>query len=457
MNSVDKQHLHDASESTAKVYALLAVGLLALLLILIAVSPHHTLYDERYYMQSSHLLAETGSFGILMQTRTDIAAGPLYPYLHVVASPLTGLSTPAIRYVNFTCLLTSLAAIAWTLRLMGYEKPWYRAAMLLAVPMMWPTSGLALTELPALALACLAVALAAEGIVTDKAPRRLLAFALSGLFAGLAVTGRQTYLPGLAGYLLLALGERRLRLPVLLALAAASLALAPMLLAWGGLTPPWQSQLRQGLVPEYGVLSYIYLATAIALIAPGFFRPIFVSPRQRWFLVGAVGAAVLTCAATGFRIAVASRVVDKLPLGVQSIAQLGATVIMVALAAAFVIAGLANVVNLRRERVFLLFALLALALAGTAIAVSHQFSSRYVLAAFPFALLGVQRWWQLDRWAVARLGLGSALGMFSLTSYYWNEPPPDSKISPASSAASQSEFDAVRARPTIYATTASAS
>ena len=455
MNNIDSQPLRDASESTAKVYALLAVGLLAVLLILIAVSPHYPLYDERYYMPASHLLAETGSFRILMQTKTDIAAGPLYPYLHVIASPLTGLTPPAIRYVNFICLLTSIAAIAWTLRLMGHEKPWYRAAMLLAVPMIWPTSGLALTELPALALACLAVALAAEGTVTNNALRRLLAFALSGLFAGLAVTGRQTYLPALAGYLLLALGERRLTLPVLLALAAASLAIAPMLFAWGGLTPPWQSQLRQGLMPEYGVLSYIYLATAIALIAPGFFRPIFVSPRHRWLLLGAVGVAVLACTVSGFRIAVASRVVDKLPLGIQSIAQLGATVIMVALAAAFVIAGLANVVNLRRERGFLLFALLTLALAGTAIAVSHQFSSRYVLAAFPFALLGVQRWWQLDRWAVARLGLGSALGMFSLTAYYWNAPPPDPATSAGSMTVNQRELGTVRAMSTIRAVAAS--
>ena len=448
LKTIDNQPLRDAAEPAAKVFAVLAFGLLAALLILIAISPNHLLYDERYYMQASHLLAKTGSFRILMETKTDIAAGPLYPYFHVIASPLTGLTAPGIRYVNFICLLTSIAGIAWTLRLMGHEKPWYRAAMLLAVPMMWPTSGLALTELPALALACLAVALAVQGTVTTIAPRRLLAFAISGLCAGLAVTGRQTYLPALAGYVLLALGERRLTLPALLALATASLAIAPMLAAWGGLTPPWQAQLRQGLMPEYGVLSYIYLATAIALIAPGFFRPIFISPRQRWYLVGAVGVAALACAASGFRIAVASRVVDKLPVGLQSIAQLGATVTMVALATAFVIAGLANVINLRRDRVFLLFVVLALALAGTAVGVSHQFSSRYVLAAFPFALLGVQQWWHVDRWAVARLGLGSALGLFSLMAYYWNEPPPDPATSVSSLTVLQRESGAVRATST---------
>ena len=407
----------------AKAYAPLAIGLLVLLAVLIAVSPALLIYDERYYMQASRILAASGSFDVLMHTRSDIAAGPLYPYLHVIASPLTGLAAPAIRYVNFACLLTTLAAIAWTLRSMGQSAPWLRAAMLLAVPMMWPTSGLALTELPALALVALAVALAGQGMVTASASTRLGAFALSGLLAGIAITGRQTYLPALAGYVLLAFGERRLTVPALVALVLAGAALAPMVLAWHGLTPPWQTMVSQGLVPEYGVLAFVYLATATVLIAPGFFRSVYTHPNLRWLMLAAVVAAILVCAVTGFRIAVASRVIDKLPQLLQVPAQIGATVVMVSLAAAMLIAGLANLSDLRRDRVFVLLVLLALALDGTAIAVSHQFSSRYVLAAFPFALLAVQRWWTCDGWAVLRLGLGASLGLASLAAYYWNEPP----------------------------------
>ena len=409
--------------ATNRGYQATTAALLLVLAVLIAISPARLIYDEVYYMQAVHILAASGSFDVLMHTRSDIAAGPLYPYLHVVASPLTGLAAPAIRYVNFACLLITLAALAWTLRLMGQSTPRLRAAMLMSVPMMWPTSGMALTELPALALVSLAVALVGHGIVTWSGPVRLGAFALSGLLAGIAITGRQTYLPALAGYALLAIGERRLTVPALAALALAGAALTPMLIAWHGLTPPWQTQLSQGLVPEYGVLAFVYLASATALIAPGFFRSVYAKPNLRWVTLAAVMVAVVVCIVTGFRIAVASRVVDKLPHLLQVPAQIGATVFTVSLAAAMVIAGLVNLVELRRDRIFVLLVVLALTLDGTAIAVSHQFSSRYVLAAFPFALLALQRWWQCDGWAVFRLGLGATMGLASLMAYYWNEPP----------------------------------
>lgn len=406
-----------------RTYAPLAVGLLLLLAALIAISPAFLIYDERYYMQASRILANSGSFDVLMRTRSDIAAGPLYPYLHVILSPLTGLGAPAIRYINFACLLISLAAMAWTMRLMQLSVPWLRAAMLLAVPMIWPTSGMALTELPALAFASLAVALAGQGAVTASALSRLRLFALSGLLAGIAITGRQTYLPALAGYLLLALAEPRLRGPGLVGLLVAGAALAPMLIAWHGLTPPWQTQLTQGLVPEYGVLAFVYLATATLLIAPNFYRSVLISAKLRWVIAAVVVGAVLTCLVTGFRIEVAARVIDKLPHQLHLPAQIGATVVMVSIAATMAIAGVANLVEFRRDRVFVLLVLLALALDGTAIAVSHQFSSRYVLVAFPFALLALQRWWTWNGWASLRLAIGASMGLASLAAYYWNEPP----------------------------------
>ena len=170
-------------------------------------------------------------------------------------------------------------------------------------------------------------------------------------------------------------------------------------------------------------LSHVCLLNNDMLIAPGFFRSASSRPNLRWLMLGAAISAAPICLISGFRIEVAKRVVDKLPHVLQVPTQVGATVVMVSLAAAMVIAGLANLAEHRRDRVFLLLVLLALALDGTAIAVSHQFSSRYVLAAFPFALLAVQRWWHCDGWAVLRLGLGAAMGLASLSAYYWNEPP----------------------------------
>ena len=62
---------------------------------------------------------------------------------------------------------------------------------------------------------------------------------------------------------------------------------------------------------------------------------------------------------------------------------------------------------------------------GRAARIGHQFSSRYVLIAFPFALMMLQPWVRPGIWAAARLALGALLGFASLAAYYWNAPPTD--------------------------------
>ena len=81
-----------------------AGAVLVALAILIAVSPPVLIYDERYYMESSYTLA--AHFDLLGPLRNplDLAAGPLYPYVHALLAPLTKLQLPAVRYVNWVAL-----------------------------------------------------------------------------------------------------------------------------------------------------------------------------------------------------------------------------------------------------------------------------------------------------------------------------------------------------------------
>ena len=64
----------------------------------------------------------------------------------------------------------------------------------------------------------------------------------------------------------------------------------------------------------------------------------------------------------------------------------------------------------------------------TAAGIGHQFSSRYVLTAFPFALLMLQPWFRPGLGAACRMVVGAGLGFASLASYYWNAPPDDPSI-----------------------------
>ena len=173
------------------VLAMATLVLLALA-IMIAVSPRILIYDERYYMESSYYLA--AHFDLLGPLRTplDLAAGPLYPHLHVLLSPLTQLQVPAVRYVNWAALAVTLACCWRTIGLLGYRDAPARAAMLLAVPMIGPTGGMALTEVPALAMAALAMLATAEAVAAKATWRSWLWWTLSGVAAGLAILGRHS-------------------------------------------------------------------------------------------------------------------------------------------------------------------------------------------------------------------------------------------------------------------------
>lgn len=403
-----------------------AIVMLCLLAGAIAISPRILLYDERYYMESAYFLRAYRDIALMMATPLDLAAGPFYALFHVALAPVTGLHPPAIRFANLAALVLAIGATAAALRKLELERPVARGAMLLAVPMIWPTSGLALTEIPA--LACAALACAAVTGAMRSSSRAWLLWIGGGLAAGCAVLARQTYLPAFVAFPVIAWALPRHRSGAAIGLLVAVLAVLPMVVAWGGLTfPQWEPQ-RRVLAPEYGVLAFVYLATAMTLIAPHFFFGAL-RTRRIWGVILAVTASLgALAAATGARFPIAARVIAALPEAIREPAAWIAFSLMATLAVAACAAAVLRLWENRSDRRFLLLALLTTLLTGTAAGIGHQFSSRYVLTAFPFALLLVQPWFVANRWAALRLGIGAALGFASLAAYYWNRPPGNAQI-----------------------------
>jgi hypothetical protein len=405
---------------------LAAAGLvMAALAILIAISPPILIYDERYYMASSYYLA--AHFELLGPLRTplNLAAGPLYPYLHVLLAPLTGLQVPAVRYVNMAALVAVMACSWRTLALLGYRDASARAAMLLAVPMIGPASGMALTEVPAMAFASLSLLAAVEAVATAAPRRAWLWWVLSGLAAGLAILGRQTYLPALIGFALIGWQRPAQRGGAGLAILLAVVLIMPMIVIWGGLSPPMQVPAMRSIVPEYGVLAFIYLSCVTLLIAPGFFAAAIATWRRALLGAGFALLAGLAAVAGAIRFEVAARVIAAVPQSLQVPADLVLRGGMTAAAALFLVAAAINVWERRDDVRFVLFTVLTVLANGTAAGIGHQFSSRYVLIAFPFALIMLQPWVRLGFWAAVRLTLLALLGFASLAAYYWNAPPTD--------------------------------
>ena len=84
--------------------------------------------------------------------------------------------------------------------------------MMLGVPMVWVTGGIALTEAPALLMATISLLAAVFALTRVNGKRALcyIKFLTSGTFAGLAIIGRQTYLPILIGFALMCYHRERM-------------------------------------------------------------------------------------------------------------------------------------------------------------------------------------------------------------------------------------------------------
>ncbi len=395
--------------------ALIAFGSLAIitLAVMVGTSPAYYLYDEPYYLAGPQLLAKGVAVREFLLAPLETPAGPLYAAIHWLCAPLTGLRAPAIRWPNLVLLCVGLGACAAVLIRWRLDRPWARAAMLLSVPIFWVSAGMALTEMPAFAFAALACAAAAWAMTVTDCWTRWALFALAGALLGIAVLGRQPYLPAAGGFVLIALVERRLRWPALLA-ALVTIALPlPVFLVWHGLVPPHVAFVGGGLSFQHGVIGYAYLSFLLCLLAPRFFE------RSWRYCIVAWVAAVAVILATGLNagVTIASGVAARLPTPIATYFQSLAPSAFLGISACGIVAAIEHCLHHRQNRPVVLATLLMLITAATPAAVIHQFSSRYLMSAFPFVLFAVQPSFTPSRWAILRFLLGVMIGYLSLVPY----------------------------------------
>src|SRR5207249_1879666 len=153
-------------------------------------------YDEREHIGLTQIVATNGWRDALLSPENHSAAGPLYPAIHLMLSPITHLQPPAIRWVNFCCFLGVVLLLARCKPVEPVAPRLLSGFTLLAVSFLWPAVGMALTELPALLFFTCFVLLFLRVINSDVVLSRGTfgsAF-LAGLCLGAAILGRQTYL-----------------------------------------------------------------------------------------------------------------------------------------------------------------------------------------------------------------------------------------------------------------------
>lgn len=390
------------------------------LLGLIAASPHHPVYDEAWYLATVELLKRDGISLAFIRDYPG-PAGPLFTIVFAAVQSALALQLPWLRLVNFALLAASTLVMQRLLLLSELHLPaltrrqsaWLAGGLLSALPTVAVSTGMTLTEMPALffVVVFLFAAMSAE-----RANRFSYAWALvAGVALGLAVLGRQNYLVVLPCLALLAdwpprsLGARN---PLIIAAAAVSLA-APVFLIWGGLLPPRMASLGYSILPFHAVLGAGYLGIVALLIAPEMIARLKLHP-DLWI---AVALAILSLALFGTPFVPMNAAMQFASPAVISAAGWTFSAAISIVAFVFLAAVGRYVwdhVNDRRIRFYGAAVLLGVA-SNTKI---YQFSSRYIFVFLPFLLLLLAREIRLSWHLPWRLAAGATISLTSLASYF---------------------------------------
>jgi len=393
--------------------AVLLVAVLALAAAILT-SPRQYVHDELNYVLYVHLLKD---FGLTEQFLDALpgAAGPLYGFLHLIFEPLTGLSPVWMRWVNAVLLVGVIAILAaWFRRTKCADYP-LAAGSILVVPLTWLMTGVALTSLPMLVFVTLSIYLQFRGLDALARGGPVVGwFGASAVALGVAVWGRQPAVVLVVVPVVLAMLDRRLRLPAVLFVGIVAAFLVPLVIAWDGLVPP-DEEIEAGFSPGHGLLSLGYAAVYFFLLVP----------RLEWPLLKplVVAAPVIVAANVWLDMPVVYpfRTFVESFLSTTGMKIYGTTFTSLLMTAGAAFFGLV-VRALWRSRgdlqqVAIHTGLLCCMLSPVFIA--NYFSSRYAALALPYLVLAAQprRIWGWK--TILAAAAGCAMGLLSLVGHYW--------------------------------------
>ena len=407
------QQRNEASSARAPLATVLLLIAFFILVTTVALSPPEFIYDEPDYMQYVALLRQYGLTEEFLVALTG-GAGPLYAFVHHAFEPLTQLNAVRMRLVNVVLLAVVAGILAAWLRRQNRADYLPASCAILAVPMTWVLAGMALTSMPALVFVSLSLYLLLRGVeALEREGRVLVWFAAAGLSLGIAVWGRQTALVLTAVPVVLALLDRRLRIPATVFAAIVMFFTAPLVLAWEGFAPPGEAA-EEGLSLRHGLASLGYTGLCFFLLAPG---RVWLSSGP---LVIVATLAAMANAVLGIvvKCPFSSLLDDYLSAsGMAACAVLFGSFLV--FCAVLFIAWISKIIWRERRdlaRVAINAGLLCIALSPALIA--NFYSSRYTAMALPYLVLAAQPWrsWNLKMCGAAILGCGA--GWLSLLGYF---------------------------------------
>jgi hypothetical protein len=390
---------------------------LILLFFLICISPHKLVYDEGHHIAIAKSILSIGLINTLTNPPTISALGPLYSFLQLSLIDLTNLNPPWIRFINFSIFLLTIVLLILISKKLKFNDPVLTGFCIMVVPFMYPTVGMALTEIPALfffTLFCFFFIELMERLPTSP-PLSIVSWAtLAGLSLGVACLGRQTYLCALFATGIILKWDHKNLIAFFAVFISATAASLWLFWIWGGLTPPGLH--IGGINVKHGILSFAYLGFATFFVCPEWFKL-----DRLIIMLLIIIFLILLLTSFSFNYEPATTLAKLvIPNSLFYYYKYIFDALFITFAVIWIYSLYSNIrfVWGRKEMVFLYFIIFILSL--TPIAVSIQFSSRYIVTVLTLLVLILNSKIQIGLLSLVRFTFGILLGLASLATYYFH-------------------------------------
>jgi hypothetical protein len=388
-----------------------------LLTIMVAQSPRGFRYDEPFHFRLTQSVKVMGWQEALISRENGSATGPLFPALQLALEPVTGLRVPAVRWVNWVCLFAFISLVGLQLGLDSVKRTGLSAVSLISVPYLWPVTGLALTEIPALvAFTGFTYSFHRLLRLPDFITKESCAWAgFAGLCLGVSILGRQTYLvaaPVIGGMLFWMPRKWPLLLGTIL---VCFLTCGWLFVLWGALLPPAYQNSVPGISLEHGILSLGGAAGATLFLNPRWMKP----PNRLALIVCVVFGIVLNVYSRKYVNPPAKALLNTV-FDVDTARFIGfiGGCVLVILGMLWMWNSLVNAWIARRDRCQMFAFLTLFALVITPVTVTHQFSTRYLVGSLGILVVVIGAPRTFGAWWMLRMMAGSFVGAAILWTYY---------------------------------------
>ncbi len=389
-----------------------------LLFFLVLLGPNKPVYDEILFYPNLALYEQQGlSQGFLLNMK-DQAPGPLYEMVHFTFHFITNYKFPAMRVLNL--LLFGGTVIILRLILKNFKTSIQNPAfIIIGLPLIWPISGMALTEMPAMFFGTLATYFILSLAKTYYPWSKFLLAIIAAISISLSISGRVNFIAIPIATLVFAFINKGSNIIYFIIIPVLSVMIvSPIFWVWQNLVPPNQSYVNSsGINVWYGILACSYSSLLVFFISPGWF---VVNKKIASLLIFLFSLLCLLNITFNFiHFQAIKSVFSK--IGSPIIDYFSEQIIpclFITVALLFIYSLVVRIFEDRFEPQKIYFYLILILILGTSVKISHQFSSRYVAQVIPFLMVVTSKFQELTVFRIVLVIIAVGMGSYSLISYY---------------------------------------